>query len=74
MLEVVSLRLVHDQNDTVIHRRKLLLLVCEARRVHLELGLADVRLVGRVVVPAPRHPRVLVTIPVLAMMLIAGPT
>jgi len=48
VLEVVSLRLVHYQHHAVVHSRELL--VREARRVHLELGLADVRLILSVIV------------------------
>ena len=54
MLEVVPLRLVHDEHHSVVHCGELL--VGEARRIHLELRLADVSFVLRMIV-SPGKPR-----------------
>lgn len=50
LLKVLALTLVHDQHDTIVHGRKLL--IREAGRIHLKLGLTYVRLVLGVAVAA----------------------
>ena len=50
LLEVLTLRLIHNEHDSVIDCSELL--VGESRRVHLKLGLADVCFMLRVVMAA----------------------
>ena len=50
LLEVLTLRLIHYEHDTIINCSELL--VRESRRVHLKLGLADVCFMLRVVMAA----------------------
>ena len=55
LLEVVTLARVHDEDDAIVHRRKLL--IREAWRIHLKLGLTNVRLILGHVVPGSALPR-----------------
>lgn len=53
LLEVLSLALVHDQDDSVVHRLEVG--IGEAGWVHLELGLTNVRFVLAVAMVVVAH-------------------